>query len=102
MNYSERNEPNLSLLRNTPWEGLPLKSGMIAIGGDGCFGYILMSLNRQDYGSIHFCCTWSEDGVTDIYDSMGFWRIADSFSDFLSHLEPTPKDEWEPPIGSAG
>lgn len=82
-----------SLLRGLHWEGIPLKPGLFPIGGDGAFGYILISLRPQDRGSIHFCCTWSEDGKTDVYESQGYWRIADSFTAFVSSLT---KDTEEP------
>src|SRR4051812_45740934 len=54
---AQRNDLHSSLLRNLAWPGLELKPGMLAIGADGCFGYILMSLSADDFGSIHFCCT---------------------------------------------
>ena len=82
-----------SLLAVLPWDGLPLKPGLVPIGGDGCFGYLLLSIRPEDYGSVHFCCTWSEDGVTDVFESQGFWRIADSFSDFIANLEESPDEE---------
>ena len=42
-----------------------------------------------DWGSaIDFCCTWSEDGVTDVFDAQGFWKIAPSFRAFLASLGP--------------
>ena len=81
------------MLAALDWDGLPLKPGLIPIGGDGAFGYILMSIRPEDHGSIHFCCTWSEDGKTDVFESQGFWKIADSFSDFLGNLGEMPEEE---------
>lgn len=82
-----------SLLVALDWDGLPLKPGLVPIGGDGSFGYILLSLRPEDYGSVHFCCTWSEDGKTDVFESQGFWKIADSFSSFISNLKDSPDGE---------
>lgn len=89
----ERSDDRQSMLSALDWDCLPLKPGLIAIGGDGSFGYILMSLRPEDHGSIHFCCTWSEDGVTDVFGSQGFWRIADSFTDFIERLGEMPEDD---------
>lgn len=88
-----RSEEHQSLLSSLNWDGLPLKPGLIPIGGDGCFGHILMSLRPEDYGSIHFCCTWSEDGKADVFGSQGFWKIANSFSDFIKNLGEMPEDQ---------
>lgn len=86
-------EEHQSMLAALDWDGLPLKPGLIPIGGDGAFGWILMSIRPEDRGSIHFCCTWSEDGETDVLGSQGFWKIADSFSDFISKLGEMPEEE---------
>lgn len=88
-----RSEEHQSMLIALDWDGLPLKPGLIPIGGDGAFGYILMSVRPEDHGSIHFCCTWSEDGKTDVFGSQGFWKIADSFTDFIENLGEMPDDE---------
>jgi hypothetical protein len=80
-----------SLLSGLDWDGQPLKPGLIPIGGDGAFGYILLSLRPEDYGTVHFCCTWSDDGKTDVYESQGYWRIADNFRSFIDGLEAPPK-----------
>jgi hypothetical protein len=82
-----------SLLQALSWNGLPLKPGLIPIGGDGSFGYLLLNLQPQDYGSVHFCTTWSDDGKTHVYESQGFWRIANNFDDFLARLQESPDDE---------
>ncbi len=81
-----------SLLVALNWDGLPLKPGLIPIGGDGAFGYILLSLRPVDYGSVHFCCTWSADGKTDVYESQGFWKIADTFTAFIANLQKPPDE----------
>ena len=88
-----RSDSHQSMLIALDWDGLPLKAGMIPIGGDGAFGYILMSVRPEDYGTIHYCCTWMEDGVTDILGAQGFWKIAGSFSEFIDNLGEMPEDE---------
>ena len=88
-----RTEEHQSMLAALNWDGLPLKPGLIPIEGDGAFGYILMSIRPEDHGTIHFCCTWSEDGMTDVFGSQGFWKIADSFSDFIGNLGEMPEEE---------
>ena len=77
-----------SLLRNDDGYSFSLKPGMLAIGDDGCGGHILMSTLPVDFGSIHFCCSWSDH--PNGYEDDGYWRIADSFSDFLNRLEESP------------
>ena len=86
-------EEHQSMLAALHWDGSPLKPGLIPIGGDGTFGWILMSIRPEDRGSIHFCCTWSEDGKTDVFGSQGFWKIADSFSGFIAKLGEMPEEE---------
>lgn len=81
------------MLAALDWGGLPLKPGLIPIGEDGAFGYILMSIRQEDYGSIHFCCTWSEDGKTDVFESQGYWKVAHSFSAFINNLGEMPDGE---------
>lgn len=88
-----RGDDPQSMLTVLDWSGLPLKPGLIPIGSDGSFGYILMSVRPEDRGSIHFCCTWSEDGKTDVFGSQGFWKIADNFTDFINKLGEMPEDE---------
>jgi SMI1 / KNR4 family (SUKH-1) len=88
-----QSEDQQSMLIALDWDGLPLKPGLIPIGGDGCFGYILMSVRPEDHGTIHFCCTWSEDGKTDMYESQGFWKIADNFTDFIKNLGEMPEEK---------
>ena len=90
-----RSKDHQSMLIALDWNGLPLKPGLIPIGGDGSFGYILMSVRPEDHGSIHYCCTWSDDGKTDVFGSQGFWKIADSFSDFIKNLGEVPDDDEE-------
>ena len=66
--------------------GPSYKPGYLAIGEDGCGGYILLNLNNGDFGAIYFCTAWSEDGENDVYDSQAYWKIADSFTIFLNNL----------------
>lgn len=87
-----RSKDHQSILCALAWDGLPLKPGLIPIGGDGSFGYILMSLRPADYGSIHFCCTWADDGKTDVFGSQGFWKIAASYADFIKNLGEMPEE----------
>jgi hypothetical protein len=82
-----------SLLQALDWDGLPLKPGLIPIGSDGSFGYLLLSLRPEDRGSVHFCTTWSDDGKTDVFGSQGFWKIANSFDEFLTRLQASPDEE---------
>ncbi|MFA6287403.1 MAG: SMI1/KNR4 family protein [Opitutaceae bacterium] len=89
-------EPYESLLRGLDWDGIPLKPGLLPIGSDGCFGYILLSVRPTDFGSVHFCCTWTDDGDVDFYESQAYWRIADSFDQFCASLTESPPDDYEP------
>lgn len=88
---AQRTASRASLLQNLDWPGLPLKPGMLVIGSDGTAGYILMSTLPADFGSIHFCCTWSDH--PNGFEGKGYWRIADSFSDFLKRLQKSPDEE---------
>lgn len=90
---TDRGGNSQSILNSLNWDGLPLKPGLIPIGGDGCFGYILLSVRPEDHGSVHFCCTWSEDGKTDVFESQGFWKIADNFEEFIKNLGEMPEDD---------
>lgn len=85
---AQRTAMDASLLQNLEWDGIPLKPGMLAIGGDGAFGYILMSTLPEDFGSIHYCCAWPDH--PNGYEGQGYWRIADSFPDFLKRLQALP------------
>ncbi|MEO6063790.1 MAG: SMI1/KNR4 family protein [Thermoflexales bacterium] len=88
---AQRTAIHASILQNVDWHDIPLKPGMLAIGSDGVFGYILMSTLSADFGSIHFCCAWSHH--PNGYEGQGYWRIADSFSDLLDHLEKSPDEQ---------
>lgn len=88
-----RSDEHQSTLIALDWDGLALKPGLIPIGGDGAFGYILLSIRPEDFGSVHFCCTWSEDGKTDVFESQGFWKIADNFTEFIGNLGEMPDDD---------
>ena len=89
----QRDENSQSLLQALNWQWLPLKPGLIPIGGDGTAGWILLSLCKEEYGSIHFCCTWTDDGDADFYESQAYWKIADSFNEFINNLLECPDEE---------
>lgn len=100
--YTMQSEaPYESLLRGLNWDGITLKPGLFPIGSDGCFGFILLSLRPHDFGSVHFCCTWSNEGKVDYYDSQAYWRIANSFEYFLASLTEPPPDSYESPNSEA-
>jgi hypothetical protein len=76
------------------WRGMPLIPRMLPIGGDGSFGYVLMSFREHEVESVYFCTTYSERGTLreggEFYEGQGYWKIAGSFSDFLDKLTENP------------
>lgn len=72
------------------WRGIALKPGLLPIGDDDSSGTVLLSIRPEDFGSVHYCCPWSDDGQTDIFESQGYWKVADNFSDFFANLRKSP------------
>jgi len=91
--FTMSGDPETSLPQFLQKDVMPFKPGLLPIGSDESFGYILLSLRPDDYGSIHFCCDWSDDGKVDFYESRGYWKIADSFSGFLDSLIEPPEED---------
>jgi hypothetical protein len=89
---NEDTQGSLSQIFN--WKGIPLLPRMLPIGGDGSFGYVLMSFREHEVGSVYFCTTYSERGALreggEFYEGQGYWKIAGFFSDFLNKLTENP------------
>lgn len=85
-----------SLMKVFDWKGIPLVPRMLPIGGDGCFGYVLMSFRAQEIGAIYYCTTYSERGALreggEYYEGQGYWKIAKSFLEFVDSLTKNPDE----------
>jgi len=82
----QEHAPQSSLMQVFDWRGIPLMPRMLPIGGDGAFGYVLMSFREGETGAIYFCATHTDDGSVEYYESQGYWKVAASFPEFLDGL----------------
>jgi len=83
----QEHAPQTSLMQVFDWRGIPLMPRMLPIGGDGAFGYVLMSFREGEAGAIYFCATHTDDGSVEYYESQGYWKVADGFPEFVAGLE---------------